>query len=166
MQALLAARPGGGPRSSHSPSSPPAPRAPRPASTAPAPPPARHCPRPPPAAGPPAPRPPAREPGAGPRSRPAGGPGPGPAHAAGRGGSGERAMAVAARPRVDQFVGECLVKAAHIVLGTRVFQAARPPPAKPGAKNWVRLRCEQCCFLLLPPLLAGKACCPQISVQR
>lgn len=46
-------------------------------------------------------------------------------------------MAEAGKPRVDQIVGECFVKAAHIILGARICHSA-PTASKQGPKCWVR----------------------------
>lgn len=56
--------------------------------------------------------------------------------------------------RVNQIVGECFVKAAHIILGARICQSSRAAPRQ-GPKCWV-------CTLRYPPHLghglpAGKA---------
>ena len=41
------------------------------------------------------------------------------------------------RARIEQIIGESLVKAAHIILGARIYQSSRIL-SKPGAKSWVR----------------------------
>ena len=46
-------------------------------------------------------------------------------------------MAEAGKPRVDQIVGECFVKIAHIILSARICQPTRTAP-KQGPKCWVR----------------------------
>ena len=65
------------------------------------------------------------------------------------------------RARIEQIIGESLVKAAHIILGARIYQSSRIL-SKPGAKSWVRpanatalCSCgvrrirSPCCFLII-----------------
>ena len=55
------------------------------------------------------------------------------------------------KARLDQIVGECLVKAANIVLGSRIT-AATQPSTREQHKAWVMP-----CYCYLPPsLCAGR----------
>lgn len=42
------------------------------------------------------------------------------------------------RVKVEQIIGECILKAAHVILGARSVQPARAP-SRPTQKSWVRL---------------------------
>ena len=41
------------------------------------------------------------------------------------------------RVKVEQIIGECFVKAAHVILGARTIHSTRRP-ARPTPKSWVR----------------------------
>ena len=46
-------------------------------------------------------------------------------------------MAEAAKTRIQQIVAECFVKAAHVILSSRIYHSSRTL-SKQGPKCWVR----------------------------
>ena len=61
------------------------------------------------------------------------------------------------RVKVEQIVGECFVKAAHVILGARTIYPTRRP-SRPTQKSWVRIANTVClqhdthCGTARPPL--------------